>query len=134
MTELLHLRAETAADLTALSALVQDMTVAVSDIVWDRRAARLVLAGNRFRHEAAAPSRVRALLRLDFVRLVRRHRWPERRDTVLPLLAVLVAGGNAVDLCFGGGARLRALVECLDLTLEDLGGPRPARYAPRHPG
>lgn len=134
MTERLHLRAEAPADLPALSALVQDMTVAVADIGWDRRARRLVLVGNRFRHEAAgAPSRVRTLLRLDFVQELRRHRWPEA-DAVVPLLALVMAADDAVDICFGGGARLRAGVECLDLTLEDLGAAWPARHAPRHPG
>lgn len=131
MSERLHLRAEAAEDVPALSALVQDMTVVAGDVAFDARARRLVLIGNRFRHEASEPTRVRSALRIDFVDHLRRLEWPEEREAVLPLLAILEDGGQ-LELAFGGGTLLRADVEVVDITLEDISGPWGALATPRH--
>lgn len=132
MSKRLHLRAESGDDLPSLSALVQDMAVRAGDIHRDARARRLVLIGNRYRHEERKrPSRVRSALRFDFVDQVQRRAWPANPDQVLALLAVR-ADGEWLELLFGGGISLRVKAECIDLTLEDLSGPWGARARPSH--
>ncbi|MBS3961008.1 MAG: DUF2948 family protein, partial [Sandarakinorhabdus sp.] len=49
MSERIHLRAESPADLALLSALVQDMAVKADDIGWLRTGRRLAFVGNRYR-------------------------------------------------------------------------------------
>lgn len=131
MTERLFLRAEDAEDIPIFSALVQDMTVKAIDVAYDQRARRLVLMGNRYRQETDAPTRIRSALRIDSVMSVKRREWPEEAHAVLPLLAV-TADSMHLELVFGGGTMIRAEVECVDLTLEDLSGPWGTRAVPRH--
>ena len=119
-----------------LSALVQDMAVKLSDIRWERRGRRLLLLGNRLRWEDAvrkggSVTRVRCLLRFDFVDAVKRRGWPEDGAAVLPLLAVTFEDDGLV-LSFGGGAALRLVQEVLDVTLEDVSGPWGALAVPDH--
>lgn len=130
--ERLTLLAQSAADLPTLSALVQDATVRVADVGFDRRGKRLALLVNRYRHEATTPSRVRSALRIETVSAVQRQSWPADHEAVLPLLAVRHEG-EFVLLSFGGGAALRARVEVLEIVLEDLSPPWRARHVPEHP-
>lgn len=136
VTELLRLRVEETDDLAPVSALTQDMTVKVDDICCDKRGRRLVLMGNRFRHEAPdMPSRTRCLLRIDFIDSVQRRKWPVNPEAVLALLAIrheLVEGREVLELRFTDGACLRGTIEVLDITLEDLAGPWGARTVPCH--
>ena len=129
--ERLTLLAQSAADLPALSALVQDATVRVADVGYDRRGKRLALLINRYRWEAKTPSRVRSALRLETVSAVQRQGWPTDPEAVLPLLA-LRQDGDLVLLSFGGGAALRAQVEVLEIVLEDLAAPWPTARMPLH--
>lgn len=132
MGERLRLRAEDAADLPPLSALVQDMTVQPADISFDARARRLVLLGNRYRWEAPdSRSRIRTALRLDFVDRLQQRAMPADPHAVLALLAISMAE-DALLISFSGGTSLRAQVEVVDLTLEDISGPWGARATPRH--
>lgn len=134
MADRLLLRAESTEDLQALSPLVQDMVVKCADIHWDPKARRLTLLGNRYRHESdpsAGPARIRALLRLDFIDRVQRREWPDTPHAVLPLLA-LAGEDQRIEMIFGGGTSLRLEAECIDITLEDLGGPWGALAVPDH--
>lgn len=129
--ERLTLLAQSAADLPALSALVQDATLRVADVGFDRRGKRLALLLNRYRWEAKTPSRVRCALRLETVSAVQRQGWPSDPEAVLPLLAVRQEG-DFVVLSFGGGAALRAEVEVLEIVLEDLAAPWATARVPVH--
>jgi hypothetical protein len=129
--ERLTLLAQSAADLPALSALVQDATVRVADVGFDRRGKRLALLLNRYRHEAKTPSRVRCALRLETVSAVQRQGWPSDPEAVLPLLAVR-QDGDFVLMSFGGGAALRAQIEVLEIVLEDLAAPWATTRVPDH--
>ncbi len=131
MTEQLHLRAESAEDLPALSALVQDMTVIADDIAFDGRRRQLSLIGNRFRRESEIPSRVRAALRVDFVDGLQHRAMPQDPRTVLALLA-LTLEGDQLTLAFANGTSLRARIEALDITLDDVSGPWGAKAVPLH--
>lgn len=131
MTELLRLRAETAEDLPALSALVQDMTVVANDIAFDARRRQLSIIGNRYRWEAANQTRVRSALRIDCVESLQHRALPPDPRTVLALLA-LVLEGDSLTLRFANGPTLRARIETLDVTLDDVAGPWGARAVPDH--
>jgi hypothetical protein len=129
--ERLTLLAQSAADLPALSAVLQDATLRVADVGFDRRGRRLALLLNRYRWEAKTPSRVRSALRLETVSAVQRQGWPADGEAVLPLLAVRQEG-EFVLLSFGGGAALRAKVEVLEIVLEDLAAPWATTRVPVH--
>ncbi len=133
MAERLRLRAEDAADLPPLSALVQDMAVRAHDIGFDRSARRLALVGNRYRWEKGDRTRVRTGLSIDGVLTLQRRRWPHLSAATLDLLALRLEEG-ALRLDFAGGASIRLTVEDIDVTLEDLTGAWGARATPRHPG
>jgi Protein of unknown function (DUF2948) len=127
----LHLRAESAEDLPALSALVQDMTVIADDIAYDVRRRQLSLIGNRFRHEADGQTRIRSALRCDFVDALQHRAMPADPRTVLALLA-LTLEGDQLTLAFANGTTLRATIETLDITLDDVSGPWGAQAVPHH--
>lgn len=131
MTELLRLRAETPEDLPALSALVQDMTVLANDIAFNARRRQLSLIGNRYRWEAKSPTRVRSVLRVDCVEALQHRAMPSSPRTVLALLA-LILEEDALTLTFANGPSLRARIETLDVTLDDLAGPWGAKATPDH--
>jgi hypothetical protein len=139
MTEarFLSLRAESADDLQPLSALVQDMALMAGDVGYDARARRLLILGNRFRWEAPdPPTRMRAMLRFEFVDRVQRRLWPVLGEEVFSLLAIEAeeaADGRAIlTLAFSGGPTLRLETEVIDVTLVDLAGPWEAVATPRH--
>ncbi len=131
----LLLLANAADEVPLISALLQDATVRLDDIAWDRRARRLVLLVNRFRWEADA-TRVRCAVRVEHVRAVQRRGWTDfiAHDpgvTVLDLLAWVI-DGDVLTLTFAGGPALRIAVECIDLILEDVSEPWPAARRPSH--
>lgn len=133
MTEAnLHLIAQSAEDLPALSALLQDATLRLADIALDRRGRRLACLVNRYRWEAAQPSRVRAALRIEGVEQVQRLRWPTDRAAVLDLLSLTLEEGF-LHLHFAGGPAIRVRAECVDVILEDMGAAWPTAHVPRHP-
>ena len=132
MTERLHLRAEDAGDIPALSALVQDMAIRAADIGRDATARRLLLVGNRYRWEAPTPTRSRSALRFDHVEQVQRTGWPAAPDTVLALLAIVAEADGWLRLSFSGGAALRLHPEVIDVSLDDISGPWGASRRPRH--
>jgi hypothetical protein len=131
LDERLTLLGHEAADLPALSALLQDATLRVPDIGFDRRTRRLVLLVNRYRHEALVPSRVRSALRIETILAVQRQRWPANDDAVLSLLS-LTQQDDWLHLVFSGRASLRARIEVIEIVLEDLAAPWPTASIPRH--
>ena len=130
--ERIALLGQNAEDIPAISALLQDATLRVEDIGFDRRSRRLALLVNRYRWEAAIPSRVRCALRLETVAAVQRQHWPREADAVLNLLSVTSEDGWLV-LTFAAGAALRAQVEVVEIVVEDLAAPWETQRVPRHP-
>jgi hypothetical protein len=129
--ERLTLIGQTTDDLPAISALLQDATLRVVDVGYDRRARRLALLVNRYRWESATRSRVRAALRLETVAAVQRQNWPTAPDAVLNLLS-LTQDGDWLVLTFAAGAALRARVEVIEIVLEDLSAPWETGREPSH--
>ncbi len=129
--ERLTLIGQNAEDLPALSALLQDATLRVVDLGFDRKARRLVLMVNRFRWESAIRSRVRCALRLETVAGVQRQGWPTAPDAVLELLS-LAQDGDWLVLTFAASAALRARVEVIEVVLEDVSAPWETGREPSH--
>ncbi len=76
MTERLALLGQEPGDIETFSALLQDATLRLADVGYDRKARRLALLVNRYRREVAAPSRIRSALRVETVGAVQRSGWP----------------------------------------------------------
>lgn len=140
MSKPLRLLAHDSEDVPVLSALVQDAVVRPSEVVLDAKQRRFVLLMNRFRWEEAEtePRRVRTALRIEGVMKAARKGWPTAGDpnAVLELLAITVTPGEdgaaTLDLDFAGPAAVRLDVECVEIALEDLTDPWPARATPVH--
>lgn len=143
----LRLRAESADDLTVISALLQDAVAQTSETAWARRKRRFALLVNRFRWEDAPAAerqgrpfeRVQALLTVDGVLAARASGVdPADRDLVMELLSIGFEAGEdgagTVRVVFAGDGEIALDVECLDLTLADVSRPylARARRAPRH--
>lgn len=140
MSKPLRLMASDCEDVPVLSALVQDAIVRPSDICYDARHRRFVLLMCRFRWEddSPTPTRVRTALRIEGVMKAARKGWPSSADAdaVLELLAITAdpceEGAAVLELDFAGPAAARLEVECIDIVLEDLTEPWPARAKPHH--
>ncbi|WP_374765136.1 DUF2948 family protein [Yunchengibacter salinarum] len=147
MSQPLKLMARTAEDLTVLSSIMQDATVRVGDMAYEKGAARFTLIANRFCWEKRAlfglkRQRVRAALHFNAVRAVKSRNIPEDEDHVLNLLAVrghgLEPGADSGEtdlellLSFSGDRDVALTVEAPDVILTDLGPPWRARRQPRH--
>jgi len=136
-----RLQARDGEDLKILSAMLQDAAVRVGDIAWLPRQRRFALGGSRFRWERAVagerPERIGFGAHVDSVLSVA-HRGiaQDRLDEVLVLLALTLAeagdGSAELGLIFAGGGAINLRVECIDMTLSDLGMPYPTRLKPRH--
>jgi hypothetical protein len=142
----LRLRAETADDLTVLSALLQDSVAQTSEITWAPRHRRFSLLVNRFRWEDVPAAerqgrsfeRVRAVLVIEGVLKARALGIdPGDRDLVLELLALAFEAGEdgagTLKLVFAGDGEIALDIECLDLRLVDVTRPYLARSLPKHP-
>jgi hypothetical protein len=130
--ERLTLIGQTADDLPAISALLQDATLRVADAAWDRRGRRFVLLVNRYRWEATASSRVRCALRIETVAAVQRQNWPAGDEAVLNLLSLAI-DGEALVLTLAAGTALRIKIEVIEVVLEDLDAPWATDRVPKHP-
>ena len=142
----LHLRAEDDEDLTVIAAAVQSAVAKVGDIAYQPNERRFAVMMNRFRWEspnagstslAAIDQRVRSALRFDYVTGVQASGIDHRaRDRVLELLTISArldgANGAEVNLVFAGNATIRLQLECIDLSLDDIGRPWQTKRRPNH--
>ncbi|WP_164156523.1 DUF2948 family protein [Sandarakinorhabdus rubra] len=118
-------------DIETVSALLQDATLRLADVGYDRKARRLALLVNRYRRETPAPSRIRCALRLEAVAAVQRAGWPADAHAVTVILSLAMDGDWLVITCAGGIA-LRAQLEVIELVLEDMGEPWATSRVPDH--
>ncbi len=130
-------------DLAVLSAMIQDATIRVGDIVWLKSRRRFAAVINRYLWEDDAtdkhkkPHRVRAGLRFENVLAASFQNVPVNDDDhILGLLSVsatLEEGGTAaLELDFSGFASIRLEVECIEAYLEDMTRPWRAIARPSH--
>jgi len=137
----LKLAAEDADDLAAISALVQDAVLKVSDFAWLPKARRFACVMNRYRWEAGRSGgrgeRVRAGLHVEGVSKAQVARIrQDAPDAILSLLAVTFEGEadgpGAVTLSFSGGGAIRLTVDALEVHLSDLTQAWAAKGKPQH--
>ena len=139
MTSSLKLLAQDAADLSIISAALQDAVAQVGDITFEARTRRLTILFNRFRWESGTRQRVRSALQIGGVleiqtRKIRR----EVSEAVVELLAIGFEAGEqpegVLTLSFAGGGDMRVRVECIDAILADVSEPWPTPRTPTHDG
>ena len=118
-------------DIETFSALLQDATLRLADVGYDRKARRLALLVNRYRREAAAQSRIRCAFRIETVDAVQRAGWPNDPEAVTVILSLAQDGDWLVVTC-GGGIAIRARIEVIDLVLEDMGEAWATTRVPQH--
>ncbi|OYQ27086.1 hypothetical protein CHU93_11285 [Sandarakinorhabdus cyanobacteriorum] len=118
-------------DIATFSALLQDATLRLADVGYDRKARRLACLVNRFRREVDAPSRIRCAFRIETVGAVQRAGWPADPEAVTAILSLDRQGDWLVITCAGGIA-IRARVEVIELVLEDMGEPWATTRVPSH--
>jgi hypothetical protein len=147
----LRLRAEDAADLAVISAMVQDALISVKDMTYDRAARQFTVVANRFRWEttpdaksdpknialngtAAAYERTLCAVLFGGVDRIS-YRGFRRRDDdrILSLLAIREGEkpGN-IDLEFSGNATLRLEVSNIQVHATDIGEAWPTAWQPDH--
>jgi hypothetical protein len=131
MAERLALLGQEPGDIETVSALLQDATLRLADVGYDRKARRLACLVNRFRHEAPTPSRIRSAFRIETVEAVQRAGWPADPEAVTAILSLTQDGDWLVITCAGGIA-LRVRTEVIDLVLEDIGEPWATSRVPDH--
>jgi hypothetical protein len=148
MTEL-RLAALDADDLVIISSHVQDAVLGNADLLYQPKHRVVALAVNRFdwltaatarqsTHDPAKLIRRRALLRIERVERARvKGLSVAGGNTVFSLLAVSfepsAPPGGTVVLAFSGGAEIRLDVECIEITLADIGPAWSASSCPAHP-
>ena len=128
-------------DLAVVSAHLQDAVVRARDMAWLPKARRFALVLGRFDWPGAAGGRCerrQSGLHIDHVRSVASAGFdPKNGATVLNLLSLGFAPGDApagsLTLIFSGGAAVRLDVDCIELSLSDLGPSWPAAKQPGHP-
>lgn len=138
----LRLLAEDAADLTVISAALQDAVARVGDLNFEQAARRFTLGLNRYRWEAGERSRerVRTALQFSGVSAAKSRGVPTGDpEAVISLLAVTFERSvdaedpsGVVYLHLSGAGDIRLEVECLDAILADVSEPWAAVRAPRH--
>ena len=134
-------------DIEVVSAHVQDALVRVSEIFWQPRGHRFVMALNRFDWITAADAkgdstkadyrRCRTALRFERVLSCKcRNLDQSNKDARLNLLAVEFVQSDppagVVTMTFSGGGVIRLEVECLEAELSDLGEIFTADACPNH--
>lgn len=137
----LKLLAEDGEGLAVIAAAVQDSLVKPQDVKFDARSRTFGLEINRFQWERAGKRmpyfRSRAVLGIAAVESVRSRALSRDVDAVHALMDIrFVPGaeppGGTVTLVFAGGAQIQLNVECVDVTLADLGPSWPTRRRPDH--
>ncbi len=137
----LKLLAEDSDGLAIIAAAVQDSLVKPQDIKFDARSRTFGLEINRFQWERAGKRmpyfRSRAVLGFSAVETVRSRAVSRDVDAVHVLMDIRFAPeaeppGGAITLVFAGETQIQLKVECIDVTLADLGPSWPTRRKPDH--
>lgn len=140
----LKLLAETSEDVSVVGALLQDAVFPASEVRYDQKRRELAILLNRFRWEDdrtdADAERVRAILLVrDAISVASQGFDRSDKDLVLSLLDVTFEEGQdgtgAIILTLAGDGAIRALVECINLVVQDVTRPymAPSGNRPHHP-
>ncbi len=138
----LRIRAEDKEDLAVVAAAIQDAAFLMGDIAVDRQQRRFAISLNRFRWEAAGKrgpfERVRSAFAVETVLGVKSRKVRlgalDAAGVLLDIAfeAGLEAPAGVIVMRLGGGGEIRLEVECIDVTLTDIGAPWPTPRRPDH--
>jgi hypothetical protein len=136
--EPLRMKAVDAADVTVLSACLQDSLVLIDDLTYLPDEKRFALVANRFtwEHSHAGGTDLRARVKCgvgfeNVTRVLRQGVNRDNGDGLLVLLSIEVRPG-ALHLTFAGGAAIRLEVSDILCHLQDLGESWPTPWRPDH--
>jgi hypothetical protein len=141
----LKLRAEDAEDLTVIAAYLQDALIKTGEMIYWPKQRRFALVLQRYVWESEGQSRlsfprhwrVTCGVHFDHV-LAIKSRGIDRSqpDAVLELLTIGYEprreDAAVVRLVFAGGGEVELELECIDLTLSDIGQPWAVPLRPEH--
>jgi len=137
----LKLLAEDVEGLGVIAAAVQDSLLKPADLKFDARSRAFGLEINRFKWERAGKRmpfyRSRAVLAIAGVQRVRSRGVLKDIDAVHALIDIrfepeLEPPGGTITLVFAGATQIQLSVECIDVTLADIGPAWPTRRKPDH--
>jgi hypothetical protein len=144
----LRLKAQDSDDLVAISTVLQDAVLPVSEMQWQREARRFGMLANRFRWEDADAAeaskrpveRVQAVVVFDSVLKVRSSGIDLKdKEQVISVLSMTFEAGEdgagTVVLTLAGDGAIALDVECVEVTLADVTRPykAPSGKVPSHP-
>jgi hypothetical protein len=135
---MLRLQADDAEDLAVISAQMQDAVLKRADMQFDKKRRRFALVANRFAWDALPQKqRRRAGLHFDDVTAVKVHGFENAQGSaILSVLAIRFepadALSGAVVLSFSAGKEIKLEVECLNVTMADLGSAWGTETVPGH--
>lgn len=132
MTTRQKLAAFDLADLTVLSALLQDATVLVGDMGYDDQARQFMLVAARFITENGQKRRRLMGINIDGVKRARRYGIDlGRKEDVLSLLSITFSG-MSVDITFSGDAMLSLETDQIRIFAADLDEGWVTGFQPSH--
>jgi hypothetical protein len=135
---MLRLNADDAEDLSVISAQMQDAVLKRADMQFDAKRRRFALVANRFAWDALPQKeRRRTGLHLDDVTSVKVLGFETARPSaILSVLAISFEQADGlsghVTLSFSAGKQIKLAVDCLNVTMADLGGAWSASNVPDH--
>ena len=135
---MLRLQADDAEDLSVISAQMQDAVLKRADMQFDAKRRRFALVANRFAWEALPQKeRRRTGLHFDDVTSVKVSGFEKAQaSAILSVLAISFEPADGlsghVTINFSAGKQIRLAVDCLNVTMDDLGGAWSAIDVPDH--
>jgi hypothetical protein len=132
MTDKQKLAAYDLADLTVISALLQDATVLIGDMGYDAAAEQFMLVAARFTTEDDQNRRRLMGINIDGVKRARRQGIDlGRKEDVLSLLSVTFSG-MSIDITFSGDAMLSLETDQIRVFAADLDEGWATGFQPSH--
>lgn len=136
----INIRAEGQKDLDVISSLMQDATVRVGDLAYDRNSHQFACLANRFRwenKEVEREERIRSILRFEHVlKTVYKNIPLKKTNHTLNLLSLDCVEGEdfekTIIFVFSGFASIKIKVECIEVFLKDLTKPWKTNNKPEH--
>ena len=135
---MLRLTAQDVEDLNVISAQMQDAVLRFADLNFNSKRRRFALVANRFAwDESETKTRRRTGLHFDHVKSVQKQGFKNvGPETILSLLAISFGAvdelSGHITLAFSAGHHLRLEVECVDVTLADMGPAWSTEMTPSH--
>ncbi len=136
----ISIKAEDKNDLEVISSLMQDATVKVEDLAFEKGSHQFACLANRFRWEkkdGKKGERIRSMIRFEHVLNTSLQNIPLNSPShVLNFLSLGCTegedGAKILTFVFSGFAAIRLEVECLEAFMEDMSEPWKTKNTPNH--